>query len=195
MDERELGEITGNWDYSSLPPNVRVGAGCYFERKEGFDRFRSTRNPGLVIGERVRVYTWTTFNVEPDGLVEIGDDSVLVGAVFMCARHIRVGRRVIISYNVTVADSDFHPIDPDERERDAVANAPFGERAGRPALVARPVVIEDDAWIGIGALILKGVTVGAGARVGPGSVVTRDVPAGATVAGNPARAVEGGAVP
>src|SRR5688500_15205652 len=195
MDERELGEITGAWDYASLPPNVRVGAGCYFERKEGFDRFRSTRHPGLVIGDRVRVYTWTTFNVEPDGLVEIGDDSVLVGAVFMCARHIRVGRRVIMSYNVTVADSDFHPIDPDERERDAVANAPFGDRSCRPALVARPVVIEDDAWIGIGAMILKGVTVGAGARVGPGAVVTRDVPAGATVAGNPARAVEGGAVP
>ena len=189
MDEHELAEITGGWDYATLPPNVRVGAGCYFERKEGFARFRSTRDPGLVIGDRVRVYTWTTFNVEPDGRVEVGDDSVLVGAIFMCARSIRVGRRVVISYNVTIADSDFHPLDPDERKRDAVANAPFGDRAGRPALVARPVVIEDDAWIGIGAIILKGVTIGIGARVGAGAVVTRDVPARATVAGNPARVV------
>jgi acetyltransferase-like isoleucine patch superfamily enzyme len=187
MDENEIKEITGEWDYSSLPANVRVGAGCYFERKEGFASFRSTRDPGLVLGDRVRVYTWTTFNVEPTGLVEVGDDSLLVGAIFMCARHIRVGRRVIISYNVTIADSDFHPLDPDQRQRDAIANAPYSDKRNRPALVARPVVIEDDAWIGIGAIILKGVTIGARARVGAGAVVTRDVPAGATVVGNPAR--------
>jgi acetyltransferase-like isoleucine patch superfamily enzyme len=48
------------------------------------------------------------------------------------------------------------------------------------------VVIEDDAWIGIGAIVLKGVRIGAGARVEAGAVVTRDVPSGATVAGNPA---------
>jgi acetyltransferase-like isoleucine patch superfamily enzyme len=49
------------------------------------------------------------------------------------------------------------------------------------------VVIEDDAWIGIGAIVLKGVRIGRGARVGAGSVVTGDIPAGVYVAGNPAR--------
>jgi acetyltransferase-like isoleucine patch superfamily enzyme len=124
--------------------------------------------------------------------LEVGDDSVLVGAVFMCAESIHIGRRVIISYNVTIADSDFHPHDPELRKQDAMANAPAGDRSRRPAVVARPVVIEDDAWIGIGAIILKGVRVGRGARVGAGAVVTRDVPAGASVVGNPARLVEPG---
>ena len=59
-------------------------------------------------------------------------------------------------------------------------------------LRTRPVVIEDDAWIGIGAIVLKGVTIGAGARVEPGAVVTRDVAPGARVAGNPAAAAEPG---
>jgi acetyltransferase-like isoleucine patch superfamily enzyme len=54
----------------------------------------------------------------------------------------------------------------------------------------RPVVIEDDVWIGWNATILKGVRVGAGAVVEPGAVVTRDVPPGARVAGNPARRVD-----
>ena len=50
-----------------------------------------------------------------------------------------------------------------------------------------PVVIEDDADMGIGAIVLPGVTVGRGAVVGAGAVVTRDVPAYAVVAGSPAR--------
>jgi acetyltransferase-like isoleucine patch superfamily enzyme len=188
LDDRELREITGEWDYRTLPPNVQIGQGCLLERKDSFASFRSTRDPGLILGQRVRAYTWTTFNIEPTGLVEVGDDSILVGPVFMCANHIRIGKRVIISYNVTIADSDFHPLDPEARMRDAVANAPFGDRSRRPTLVASPVVIEDDAWIGIGAIILKGVTIGAGARIGAGAVVTRDIPPGITVFGNPARA-------
>lgn len=52
---------------------------------------------------------------------------------------------------------------------------------------ARPVVIEDEVWIGFNALILPGVTVGAQSVVGAGAVVTKDVPLRSIVAGNPAR--------
>jgi acetyltransferase-like isoleucine patch superfamily enzyme len=182
----EIGSITGDWDYALLPRNVRVGADCFLERREAFDRFRSERDPGLVIGDRVQVFTWTTFNVEPQGLVEIGDDSVIAGAVFMCAEHIRIGSRSVISYNVTIADSDFHPRDAAARRRDAIASAPFGDRSERPPLVTRPVTIGDDVWIGTGAIILKGVRIGDRATIAAGTVLTRDVPGGALAAGNPA---------
>jgi acetyltransferase-like isoleucine patch superfamily enzyme len=182
-----FGEMTGDWDYRSLPDTVRVGNGCFIEGRGSFHRFRSERRPGLVLGDGVRVYAWTAFNVEPGGLVEVGAGSVLVGAVFMCAEHIRVGEGVVISYNVTIADSDFHPTDPDQRMLDAVANAPSGDRSLRPAVSTRPVIIDDGAWIGIGAIILKGVHIGRGARVMAGAVVTRDVPPGASVSGNPAQ--------
>lgn len=175
---------------ADLPGNIRVGRDCWFERHDSFERFRSDRDPGLVIGDRVQIYTWTTFNIEPTGFVEIGDDSILVGPVFMCAERISVGRRVVISYNVTIADADFHPLDPEARKKDAIANAPQGDRSRRPPFVSRPVVIEDAVWIGIGAIILKGVRIGSGARIGAGAVVTSDVPAGTAVAGNPATPVE-----
>ncbi len=54
-------------------------------------------------------------------------------------------------------------------------------------LVTAPVVIEDDADLGVGSIILPGVRVGRGAQVGAGSVVTSDVPDYAIVAGSPAR--------
>jgi acetyltransferase-like isoleucine patch superfamily enzyme len=183
------GPITGQWDYSSLPSNIRIGQDCWIERRDSFGSFRSQQNPGLVLGDRVRIYTWATFNVEPTGRLEIADDSILVGPTFMCAERITVGQRVVISYQVTIADSDFHPIDPEGRKRDAVANAPFGDRSQRPAYLSRPVVIEDEVWVGIGAIILKGVCIGRGARIGAGAVVTSDVPPGAMIVGNPARVV------
>lgn len=189
MSSNEL-DITGNWDYGSLPPNVRVGSDCWLERRDSFVRFRSERDPGLVLGDRVRVYTWTTFNVEPTGCIEVGDDSVLVGPVFMCAERIVLGRNVTISYHVTIADSDFHPSDPELRVRDAIASSPQGNRRQKPALVSLPVTIDDDVWIGVGAIVLKGVHIGAGARIYAGAVVTRDVPPGAVFAGNPARPVD-----
>jgi acetyltransferase-like isoleucine patch superfamily enzyme len=181
--------VTGAWDYTTLPTNVHLGDGCWIERPQSFERFRSTRMPGALLGDGVVVYGWTVFNVEPGGLVTVGDGSILVGAVLMCQQEIAVGSGVVISYQVTIADSDFHPRDPVQRRRDAEARAPFADPADRPEIESRPVRIGDGAWIGIGAIVLKGVQIGAGARVGAGAVVVRDVPAGTTVEGNPAYVV------
>jgi len=186
VTDLELREFTGDWDYGLLPANVRLGDGCWIERRESFERMRSTRDPAVVLGAGVRAYTWTTFNLDPTGCVEVGADSVLVGPVFMCAERIEVGARVVLSYQVVVADSDFHPRSPELRRQDAAANAPGGDRSKRPPVATAPVVIEDDVWVGIGAMILKGVRVGAGARIAAGAVVSRDVAPGASVAGNPA---------
>jgi len=54
-----------------------------------------------------------------------------------------------------------------------------------------PTRVERRASIGSGALVLAGVTIGAGALVGAGAVVTHDVAPGATVAGVPARTLDG----
>jgi len=50
-----------------------------------------------------------------------------------------------------------------------------------------PVVIEDDADLGVGSIVLPGVTIGRGAQIGAGAVVTADVPAYSVAAGVPAR--------
>ena len=50
----------------------------------------------------------------------------------------------------------------------------------------RPVVIEDDVWLGASVVVLPGVRLGRGCVIGAGAVVTTDVPAGAVFAGVPA---------
>jgi acetyltransferase-like isoleucine patch superfamily enzyme len=72
-----------------------------------------------------------------------------------------------------IIDTEFH--DPYDRDR---------------APPPRPVVIEDDAWVGAKASILPGVTIGRGAIVGVSAVVSASVPAYTVVVGNPARAVK-----
>jgi maltose O-acetyltransferase len=56
--------------------------------------------------------------------------------------------------------------------------------------VAKPIVIEDNVWVGGGAILLPGVTIGRNAVIGAGAVVSRDVPPNMVAVGNPARVVK-----
>jgi len=100
-----------------------------------------------------------------------------------------IGNRVLISHNVNIHDTDAHPIDAKRRFDQTGAILTTGHPPQIEGIIARPVVIGDDAWIGFNASILKGVTIGEGAVVGACSVVTRDVPPYSIVVGNPARIV------
>ena len=51
----------------------------------------------------------------------------------------------------------------------------------------KPVVINDDVWIGANAVILPGVTIGRHSVVAAGAVVTKDVPENTVVGGVPAK--------
>lgn len=53
----------------------------------------------------------------------------------------------------------------------------------------KPVIIENDVWIGANAIILPGIKIGEGVIVGAGAVVTHDVPPFAIVGGNPAKII------
>jgi acetyltransferase-like isoleucine patch superfamily enzyme len=88
-----------------------------------------------------------------------------------CSRSITIGREVLISWDVNIIEHDYH--------------APGGD-VPEP----KPIVIEDEVWIGVRAIVLKGITIGRGAIVAAGSVVTRDVPPFTLVAGNPAREIK-----
>ncbi|NCU88000.1 MAG: acyltransferase, partial [Proteobacteria bacterium] len=54
----------------------------------------------------------------------------------------------------------------------------------------KPVIFEDNVWIGDSAIICKGVTIGKNSIIGAGAVVTKDVPPNSIFAGNPAKLVK-----
>lgn len=58
-----------------------------------------------------------------------------------------------------------------------------------PRPKARPVTIQQGAWIGCGAILLSGITIGRGAIVGAGSVVTKSIPPFTIAVGNPCKVV------
>ncbi len=54
----------------------------------------------------------------------------------------------------------------------------------------KPIVVDDEAWIGSGVVILQGVTIGRGAVVTAGSVVIKDVEPYSVVGGVPAKLIK-----
>jgi acetyltransferase-like isoleucine patch superfamily enzyme len=180
----------GDWFPGRVPANVEVGEGVVFDSSFCFKHYFAKGPVGLRVGRHVTFWR-TSLAVEATGLLEIGDCCYFANASLVCSARITIGSNVLVAGGATVADSDFHPLGPAARLADTVALSPRGDRGKRPAPAARPVVIEDDVWVGYNATILKGVRVGAGAVIAPGALVNRDVPPGAYVAGNPARVVEG----
>jgi maltose O-acetyltransferase len=111
--------------------------------------------------------------------IVIGEGTFINNGFSAIAEHssITIGRRVLIGVNVEIIDSDFHGLRVEDRGK------------SRPEW-AKPVVIEDDVFLGSNVRVLKGVTIGRGAVVANGSIVVTDVPPGVVAGGNPARTIK-----
>ena len=92
----------------------------------------------------------------------------------MAAESIVIGDACMIAHGVYISDADWHGI---------------YDRA-EPVGNTKPVVLEDNVWIGDRAIICKGVTIGENSIIGAGAVVTKNVPPNSVFAGNPAKLVK-----
>ncbi len=123
---------------------------------------------GARLGRGCHIYPkaiiWAPWNLE------VGDETgVADGAILYTQAKITLGRRVVISQGAHLCTGTHDYEDP-----------------GFP-LYAKPIVIQDHAWIAAESFIHPGVTVGEGAVVGARSVVTKDVPAWMVCAGHPCK--------
>ena len=179
----------GHWTEGELPPNVRLGDETIVTGSIPFKRFHSTVEPvALTVGAGCTM-DGVHFDLGPDARMSIGDHCYFTNAVLLCELEVVIGSFVMLGWNTTIADTDFHPVAPAERIADAIACSPASDGRPRPPVARKAVTIADDVHIGPTATILKGVTIGAGAFVEAGSLVTADVPARTRVLGNPAQVV------
>jgi acetyltransferase-like isoleucine patch superfamily enzyme len=181
-------KAAGVWTDGLLPSNVLVGAESIITGDSAFKRFHSNHEPALIIGES-GTFDGVHFALGKDGKVRIGNYCYFTNAVLLCELELAIGNYVVIGWNATIADTDFHPIAPAERIADAIACSPLGRNKVRPEILRKKVTIADDVWIGPNATILKGVNIGAGAFIEAGTLVVRDIPPRARVAGNPAQII------
>ncbi|MDL5159679.1 sugar O-acetyltransferase [Actinomycetospora termitidis] len=128
-------------------------------------------------------------------LGELGEGAVVKPPLYVdYGEHVAIGPRTFANYGLVALDvasisigadcqigpnvqllTPTHPTDPGPR-RDKLE-------------AARPIVIEDNVWLGGGVIVCPGVRIGENSVIGAGAVVTRDVPANVVAVGNPARVV------
>jgi acetyltransferase-like isoleucine patch superfamily enzyme len=141
----------------------------------GFDDIEGLRAAfseliGRQVGERFMLIP--PFSTDCGLNITIGNNAFInQGCHFMDMGGITIGDDVMIGPKVNLVSAG-HPVAPSER---------------RNGIVAKPIVIGNNVWIGAAATILPGVTVGNNAVVAAGAVVSRDVGADTLVAGVPAR--------
>lgn len=132
----------------------------------------------MRFGERVRlVSTIATLELVamPDGTLDIGSNTFInYGCSIAADLMVSIGPDCSIGTYVIIMDNNFHRLEPERRHE-------------KPE--SRPVVLEQNVWLGARVIVLPGVTIGKGSVVGAGSVVTRDIPPSTLAAGSPARVI------
>lgn len=97
---------------------------------------------------------------------------------------VKIGNNVLLASKIYISDCSHGSYCGDENDSH-VNTFP----AARP-LFAKPVIIEDNVWLGEFVSVLPGVTIGKGTIVGANSVVAKSLPANVIAVGTPAKPIK-----
>lgn len=136
----------------------------------------------IEIGDDVLLSGKSSFNFaarySANPLLVIGDHcDVGHRCRFVIGKQITIGNHVMIGQEVNIRDINGHPVNAEARRNDEYLESSE----------VRPVVIEDDVWIGTGSTIGPGISIGIGSVIAANSVIYSNVPPYSIMGGNPAR--------
>jgi acetyltransferase-like isoleucine patch superfamily enzyme len=127
----------------------------------------------------VNMFGRTKIYIENEGQVHIGERTRIHGTCIHARQEIRIGRRCLIAANCQIMDSNGHDLSfMDVENRINTRSA------------CKPVVIEDDVWLGTGVVVLPGVRIGKGSVISANSVVHKSIPPFTLAGGNPIRIIK-----
>ena len=138
------------------------------------------QNGGAVkIGQRSHLHREIIIETGEGGSLIIGNDTHIQPRCQFSAYK----GSIEIGSNVQIAPfCAFYPYNHRFESKKAIRDQSLSTKGG--------IVIEDDAWIGVGVIVLDGVRIGKGAVVGAGSVVSDYLPGGSIATGVPARVLK-----
>lgn len=110
--------------------------------------------------------------------IEINDNVHIAGG-----EKIKIGNNVLIASRVYI--SDIVHGNYIGNEQDTPLSIPKERK-----LSTKPVIIEENVWIGEGVCILPGVRIGSGSVIGANSVVTKDIEENSIAVGIPAKVIK-----
>ena len=113
----------------------------------------------------------------PESRIIIGNNCRINGTIFHCNKEISIGNHCLFGPGTVIVDNDSHRISID-----------YAERRKEPT--SKPIVIEENVWIGMNSVILKGVQIGENSIIASGSIVTKSVPKNCLFGGNPAKLIK-----
>lgn len=120
------------------------------------------------------------FNISTkESRIRIGDNVGISGSTINATTEIQIGDNVLIGSGCLITDTDSHPLDWCDRLNNDMSK-----------VRKKPIIIENDVFIGARSIILKGVTIGEKSIIGAGSVVTASIPPNCIAAGNPAKVIK-----
>ncbi|WP_300175817.1 sugar O-acetyltransferase [uncultured Aliivibrio sp.] len=116
------------------------------------------------------------FSCEFGKTISIGDQTFInMNVIMLDGAPITIGNHVLIAPNVQFYTAS-HSLDYQSRRRWET--------------FCKPIVVEDDVWIGGSAIINQGVTIGARSVIAANSVVNHDVPPDCLYGGAPAKLIK-----
>lgn len=112
--------------------------------------------------------------------VILEDNVGMSGVSINCVTRCVFKEGVMLGANVNVWDTDFHPVNPQNRlHQTSIEDAK-----------SSPVILERNVWIGANTTILKGVTIGENTVVGTMSLVNKDLSSNSLFAGIPVKKIK-----
>jgi acetyltransferase-like isoleucine patch superfamily enzyme len=179
-----------DWYDGGIPGNVVIGRHVYVDTSHCFEAFHSSEHPGLVLGEASGVYDRTAFVVGPEGKITVGPYTCLNATYLICNDQITIGAHCLLAWGSVITDTWLDPQVPLPARRGVLKQAAHDpHRRIPPAERPRPVVLEDNVWLGFDAVVLPGVRLGQGSLIGCRTIISEDVPPYAIVVGDPARVI------
>lgn len=136
---------------------------------------------GVILGNNVVVgrNAWFDISRELKGAQIIIGDGTSIGrnVVMSSCKKISIGKKCLISYNVSFLDHEHQMFDINYSPCDG------GVTKGRE------IAVDDNCFIGAHSFIMKGVSLGKHCVVGANSVVNKSFPDYSVVAGSPAKLI------